>query len=130
MSIVGPNLRPRMCLHCRYNHCIVALPLIYSMRFYCLPSCTAFFFQLHVSFSCSKYWDNINHCQASESYSNLWELPLYQYQKGPYQASTSDLMDPENPYDILKAEFKRRYKGNRAPLGIWTHTSTGYLKQK
>jgi hypothetical protein len=37
-------------------------------------------------------------------------------------------MDPPNPYKILKAEFDRNYAANRAPVGIWTHSSaTGYL---
>jgi peptidoglycan/xylan/chitin deacetylase (PgdA/CDA1 family) len=78
-----------------------------------------------------KYWGNINHCSASERYSNMWELPMWQYQRGDYRAATNDLMDPPNAYTVLKREFDRNYDGNRAPIGIWTHsTTTNYLNNK
>lgn len=78
-----------------------------------------------------KYFGNINHCDSSEKYPNLWELPLYQYQKGPYIPSTNNLMDPEDAFNVLKADFDSRYDYNRAPMGIWTHsTTTQYLDKK
>lgn len=80
-------------------------------------------------YSC-KWFGNINHCTSSEKHAGLIEIPLWMYQKSSNTPSVNDLMDPPNPYKILKAEFDRNYIANRAPVGIWTHTSTGYLTKK
>lgn len=77
-----------------------------------------------------KYFGNINHCQKNEKYDHLFEIPMWMYQKKPYQPSTKDLMDPPNAYSVLKAELNRNYKSHRAPVGIWTHsTATNYLNK-
>lgn len=80
-------------------------------------------------YSC-KWFNDINHCTKEEKHPGLMEIPIWMYQKGPDSASTKDLMDPPNAYSVLKAEFDRNYSGNRAPVGIWTHTSTGYLTKQ
>lgn len=80
-------------------------------------------------YSC-KWYSNINHCTKSEKHPGLMEIPLYMYQSGPNKPSSPNLMDPVNPYKVLAAEFKRNYLANRAPIGIWSHTSTGHLKKK
>ena len=37
-------------------------------------------------------------------------------------------MDVPNPYPIFKAELDSNMMGNKAPIGIWSHsTATGYL---
>lgn len=75
-----------------------------------------------------QYFDNINHCTKTEKYPNLYEIPLWLCQTSPDTAATPDMMDPTNPYTTLKREFDRNYRGNRAPVGIWTHsTATNYL---
>lgn len=75
------------------------------------------------------FYGNVNHCELSEKYKGLYEVPMWMYQKGDSQAATSDLMDPSNAFSVLKREFDRNYAGNRAPVGIWTHSSAnGYLK--
>ena len=80
-------------------------------------------------YSC-KWFSNINHCEKSEKHAGLMEIPLWMYQKSSNTPSNPDLMDPANPYKVLKAELDRNYKANRAPIGIWTHTSTGYLTKE
>ena len=80
-------------------------------------------------YSC-KWFDNINHCSSAEKHAGLMEIPLWMYQKKSDTPSAQDLMDPSNPYQTLKAEFDRNYAANRAPVGIWTHTSTGYLTKQ
>ncbi len=80
-------------------------------------------------YSC-KWFDNINHCTKTEKHPGLMEIPLWMYQKSSDTPSAQDLMDPASPYKVLKAEFDRNYAANRAPVGIWTHTSTGYLTKQ
>ena len=80
-------------------------------------------------YSC-KWFDNINHCTKDEKHVGLMEVPMWYYQKKSDSGSAGDIMDPKNPYDILKAEFDRNYAAHRAPVGIWTHTSTGYLTKQ
>lgn len=80
-------------------------------------------------YSC-KWYGNINHCTKSEKHRGLMEIPIWMLQKASNTPSVTDLMDPQKPYKVLKAEFDRNYKANRAPVGIWTHTSTGYLTKK
>jgi peptidoglycan/xylan/chitin deacetylase (PgdA/CDA1 family) len=80
-------------------------------------------------YSC-KWFDNINHCTSEERHPRLMEIPMWMYQKSSDTPSSNDLMDPPNPYKVLKAEFDRNYAANRAPVGIWTHTSTGYLTKQ
>lgn len=77
-------------------------------------------------YSC-KWFDNINHCTTTEK-PNIYELPMWMYQKAPNTAATSDLMDPTTPFVTLKRELDRNLVGNRAPVGAWTHSSaTDYL---
>ena len=40
----------------------------------------------------------------------------------------AECMDVPNPYPIFKAELDSNMMGNKAPIGIWSHsTATGYL---
>jgi hypothetical protein len=76
-----------------------------------------------------RYFGNINNCQSNEKH-NLYEIPMWMYQSRSHKPSSKGLMDPPNAYKILKAELHRNYKSHRAPIGIWTHsTSTGYLNK-
>lgn len=80
--------------------------------------------------SCNYFGENLNKCSKSER-PNLVQIPMWMYQKGPGRPSSKNLMDPPNAYKVLKAELKRNYNANRAPVGIWTHsTSTRFLDQK
>jgi len=76
-----------------------------------------------------RYFGNINNCQSNEKH-NLYEIPMWLYQTRSHRPAYKGLMDPPNAYKVLKAELDRNYKNHRAPIGIWTHsTSTGYLNK-
>ena len=79
-------------------------------------------------YSCN-WFDNGNHCSASERYPNLYEIPMNYPMRSSDNPSSPDCMDVPNPYAIYKAELDRNMKGNKAPVGIFVHTSTGYLTQ-
>lgn len=77
------------------------------------------------------WFGNIGYCSASERYSGLFELPMWMYQTASETPAASDLMDPANAYTVLKREFDRNYKANKAPVGIWVHAySTGYFDKQ
>jgi len=79
--------------------------------------------------SCKYFGVKLNNCQANEKH-KLIEIPMWMYQKGPGRPSSNNLMDPPNAYKVLKAELDRNYNANKAPVGIWTHsTSTGFLNK-
>jgi hypothetical protein len=81
-------------------------------------------------YSC-RWFSDINHCSANERYSKLFEIPMWLYQKGPDSPRTPDIMDPPNAFAVLKAELDNNMRGNKAPVGIWTHSiTTGYLTSK
>eukprot|EP00761_Pharyngomonas_kirbyi_P014363 gb/GECH01014393.1/.p1 GENE.gb/GECH01014393.1/~~gb/GECH01014393.1/.p1 ORF type:complete len:496 (+),score=106.61 gb/GECH01014393.1/:1-1488(+) len=68
-------------------------------------------------------------CESSEcsgKYKGLWELPmwvLHDTETGNAVAS----MDPQNPqfdnYELYKANFDKKHKGNKSPFGIFLHTA-------
>ena len=80
-------------------------------------------------FAC-KYFDDINHCESGEKHKNLFELPMWMYQSGDGTPATNDLMDPPNAFSVLKREYDRNVKGNKAPIGIWTHSTTTQFLNK
>lgn len=80
-------------------------------------------------FSC-KWFDNTNGCSASEK-PKISEIPMWVVQKGAEKPAASDVMDYPNAYENYKRELDRNMKGNRAPVGIFTHsTTTGYLTKR
>lgn len=78
-----------------------------------------------------KYFGQINNCEKSERHPGLYEIPMWMYQIRKNIPASRNLMDPPNAYRTLKRELDRNYKANRAPVGIWTHsTSTNFLNKK
>lgn len=57
---------------------------------------------------------------ATERYSGIWEVPLWELQNAAGEHLFS--MDPEGDvFSILKENFDMNYQNNRAPFGIFLH---------
>lgn len=65
-------------------------------------------------------------CDKTKSNPGLWEVPMWRMYDQNDRAMI--VMDwPGNAYDTLSKNFQARYDGNRAPLGIYVHTSWLHL---
>lgn len=68
----------------------------------------------------------------SRSYPGVWEMVMNQLEAGEYTCGMVDTcpphMDGEDVYRMFVHNFKRHYHSNRAPLGLYFH-STWFRKQ-
>ncbi|CAH1116024.1 unnamed protein product, partial [Phaedon cochleariae] len=63
----------------------------------------------------------------TRSYHGIWELPLNQLEAGSFTCSMVDSCPSDltgnDVYDMLTHNFKRHYLSNRAPLGLYFHST-------